>query len=57
MDAYKTTLEPYNATLKLAPPLSQGFQNVPFNQLNFSDYSIGAARPEVIFLGCAVETD
>ena len=30
-DACKTTPEPYIATIKLAPPLNQVFQNVPFD--------------------------
>ena len=44
MDACKTTLEPYIATIKLAPPLNQVFQNVPVDKLNFPSYSVGAAR-------------
>ena len=43
VDACKTTPEPYIATIKLAPPLNQVFQNVPFDRLNFPSYSIGAA--------------
>ena len=39
----KTTPEPYMATIKLATPLNQVFQNVPFDKLNFPSYSIGAA--------------
>ena len=35
MDACKTTPEPYIATIKLAPPLNQVFQNVPFDKFNF----------------------
>ena len=35
MDACKTTPEPYIATIKLAPPLNQVFQYVPFERLNF----------------------
>ena len=37
MDACKTTPEPYIATIKLAPRMSQVFQNVPFNRLNFQN--------------------
>ena len=48
MDACKTTPEPYIATIKLAPPLNQVFQNVPFDQLNFPSYSIGAARKSIL---------
>ena len=44
MDACKTTPEPYIATIKLAPPFYQVFQNVPFDRLNFPSYSIGATR-------------
>ena len=44
MDACKTTPEPYIATIALAPPLNQVFQNVPFDRLNFPSYSISAAR-------------
>ena len=44
MDACKTTLEPYIATIELAPPLKKVFQNVPFDKLSFPSYSIGAAR-------------
>ena len=44
MDACKTTPEPYMATTKLAPPLNQVFQKVPFVGLNFPNYSNGAAR-------------
>ena len=35
MDACQTTPEPYIATIKLASPLNQVFQNVPFDRLNF----------------------
>ena len=38
MDACKTTPEPYIATIKLAAPLNQVFQNVPFDRLNFPSY-------------------
>ena len=48
MDAYKTTPEPYIATIKLAPSLNQVFQNVPFDRLNFPSYSIGAARKSIL---------
>ena len=48
MDACKTTTEPYIATIKLAPPLNQLFQNVPFDRLNFPIYSIGAARKSIL---------
>ena len=48
MDACKTTPEPYIATIKLAPPLNQVFQNVPFVRLNFPSYSIGAARKSIL---------
>ena len=48
MDACKTTPEPYIATIKLAPPLNQVFQNVPFDRLNFPTYSIGAARKSIL---------
>ena len=48
MDACKTTPEPYIATIKLAPPLNQVFQNVPFYRLNFPSYSIGAARKSIL---------
>ena len=48
MDACKTTPEPYIATIKLAPPLNQVFQNVPFDRLNFPSYSIVAARKSIL---------
>ena len=48
MDACKTTPEPYIATTKLAAPLNQVFQNVPFGRLNFPSYSIGAARKSTL---------
>ena len=48
MEACKTTPEPYIATIKLAPPLNQVFQNVPFDRLNFPSYSIGAARKSIL---------
>ena len=48
MDACKTTPEPYIATIKLASPLNQVFQNVPFDKLNFPSYSIGAARKSIL---------
>ena len=48
MDACKTTPEPYIATIKLAPPLNQVFQNVPFDRLNFPSYSIGAVRKSIL---------
>ena len=47
MDANKTTPEPYIATIKLAPPLNQVFQKVPFDRLNFPSYSICAARKSI----------
>ena len=48
MDACKTTPEPYIAALKLAPPLNQVFQNVPFDRLNFPSYPIGPARKSIL---------
>ena len=48
MDACKTTPEPYIATMKLARPLNQVFQNVPFGKLIFPSYSIGAARKSIL---------
>ena len=48
MYACETTPEPYIATIKLAPPLNQVFQNVPFDRLNFPSYSIGAARKPIL---------
>ena len=48
LDACKTTPEPYIATIKLAPPLNQVFQSVPFDKLNFPSYSIGAARKSIL---------
>ena len=48
MDACKTTPEPYIATIKLAPPLNQVFQNVSFDRLNFPSYSIGAAWKSIL---------
>ena len=48
MDACKTIPEPYVATIKLAPPLNQVFQNVTFDRLNFPSYSIGAARKSIL---------
>ena len=48
MDACKTTPEPYIATIKLAPPLYQVFQNVPLDPLNFPSYSIGSARKSIL---------
>ena len=48
MDACKTTPEPYIATSKLASPLNQVSQNVPFDRLNFPSYSVGAARKSVL---------
>ena len=48
MDACKTTSEPYIATIKLARPLNQVFQDVPFAKLNFPSYSIGAARKSIL---------
>ena len=47
-DACKTTPEAYIVTIQLAPPLNQVFQNVPFDRLDFSSYSIGAARKSII---------
>ena len=47
MEACKTTPEPYAATIKLAPPLNQIFQNVLFDRLNFPSYSIVAARKSI----------
>ena len=48
MDACKRTPERYIASIKLAPPLNQVFQNAPFDQLNFPSYSIGAARKSIL---------
>ena len=48
MDACKTTPEPKIATIILAPPLNQVFQNIPFDRLNFPSYSIGAARKSIL---------
>ena len=48
MVACKTTPEPYIATIKLAPPLNQNFQNVPFDRLIFPSYLIGAARKSIL---------
>ena len=48
MDACKTTPEPYIPTIKLAPPLNQAFQKVPFGRLNFPSYSIGAAQKSIL---------
>ena len=48
MAACKMTPEPYIATINLAPPLNQVFQNVLFNRLNFSSYLIGAARKSIL---------
>ena len=48
MDASKTTPEPYIAKIKLAPPLNQVFQNVPFDKLNFPSYPVGAARKSIL---------
>ena len=48
VDACKTTPEPNIATIKLAPPLKQLFQNVLFDRLNFLSYSIGAAQKSIL---------
>ena len=48
MEACKTTTEPYIATIKLAPPLNQIFQKVPFDRLTFPSYPIGAARKSIL---------
>ena len=48
MDVCKTTPEPYIGTIKLAPPLNQVFQNVPFDRPNFPSYSIDAARKSIL---------
>ena len=48
MDVCKTIPGPYIATIKLAPPLNQVFQNVPLDRLNFPSYSIGAARKSIL---------
>ena len=48
MDACKTTPEPYIGTIKLAPPLNQVFQNVPFYKLNFPSYSVGAPKKLIL---------
>ena len=47
-DECKTTLDSYIATIKLALPLNQVFQNGPFDRLNFPTYSIGAARKSIL---------
>ena len=41
MDGYKTTAELYTASVKLAPPLNQVLQNVPFERINLPSHSIG----------------
>ena len=38
MDAFKTVPEPYIATIKLAPPLNEVFQNVPIDRLIVPGY-------------------
>ena len=48
MNACRTTLEPYIATIKTAPFLNQVFQNFPFYRLNFPNYSIGATRKSIL---------
>ena len=48
IDVCKTTPEPYIALIKLASPLNQIFQNVPFDRLNFLSYSIGTARKSIL---------
>ena len=48
MEACKMTPEPYIATIKLAPPLNQVLQNVPFDRLIFPSYSIDAARKSIL---------
>ena len=48
MDERKTTPEPYIGTIKLAPPLNQVFQNVPFDRPNFPSNSTGAARKSIL---------
>ena len=48
MGTCKTTPESYIATIKLAPPLNQVFQNIPFDRLNFPSHSIGAARKSIL---------
>ena len=48
MEACKKTPEPYIATIKLAPPLNQVFQNVPFDELTSPGYSIVAARKSTL---------
>ena len=48
MFAWKTTPEPYLATIKLAPLLNKVFQNVPFDRLNSPSYSIGAGRKSIL---------
>ena len=48
MDACKTTLEPYIATIKLAHVLNHVLQNIPFDRLNFQSYAIGAARKSIL---------
>ena len=46
--ACKSTPEPYIATMKLALPLNQVFQNVLFDRLNLPSESIGAARKSIL---------
>ena len=48
MDACKTTPEPCIATIKLALPLNQVFQNVQFDRLIFPSYPIGADRKKIL---------
>ena len=48
LHACEPTPEPYIATIKLAPPLNQVFQNVPFDKLNFPSYSVGVARKSIL---------
>ena len=48
MDASKTTSGLYIANIKLAPPLNQVFQVVPFERLDFPSYFIRAARKSTL---------
>ena len=48
MDACKTTQESFIATIKLAPPREQVFQNVPLERINFPSYSIGSPRKSIL---------
>ena len=43
MDSCKDTPEPFLATIKMARPLKQAFEDVPFERLNFPSCSVGSA--------------